>query len=152
MGSSSVERHNRSVRGHCPFISPDPETKIRCHWGIRTDRKTIAFIERLCRCVLRIHDQRKSDDLPARNASQPNRLGVFRALGLGGQINKPSVPCENTAPESAGASCGPSDAVPPRLPAQQQAVGSHDNIGHGGHVVIADESGAAAPLIIEHYW
>jgi phenylpropionate dioxygenase-like ring-hydroxylating dioxygenase large terminal subunit len=35
------------------------------------------------------------------------------------------------------------------IEAQQQAVGSHDIIGHGGHVVAADESGAAARRIID---
>lgn len=35
------------------------------------------------------------------------------------------------------------------IEAQQQAVGSHDIIGHGGHVVAADESGAAARRIVD---
>ena len=35
------------------------------------------------------------------------------------------------------------------IEAQQRAVGSHDIVGHGGQVVAADESGAAARHIID---
>ena len=35
------------------------------------------------------------------------------------------------------------------IEAQQQAVGSHDIVGHGGHVVTADESGVAARRVVE---